>query len=78
MPAVQVLVPAPGGHVNTTAEDVADIPKVGDLLGVSAAAAWRMAAMPGFPAPVRLLPGGGRVWRTEDVREWADEHHYRT
>ena len=54
-------------------EDLVGVAEAAELLGVSRQQVHRLARRPDFPAPVAQLKAG-KIWRREDVEQWAQEH----
>lgn len=44
--------------------------EIAHYLGVSRQRVTQLASRPDFPAPTAVL-ASGKVWRTEDIEEWA-------
>ena len=59
-----------------TLPDVADVHAVADILGATLTAARRATTTPGFPKWLRTIGNDTPVWQLEDVRAWAEEHHW--
>lgn len=53
--------------------ELVGVTEIAELLGVAKISAKRYAARDDFAKPVAVL-AGGRVWRAEDVLEWAEKH----
>lgn len=51
--------------------DLVAISEAAEIMGVSRQRAQLLANRPGFPAPVALIRGTGRVWRRGDVELFA-------
>ena len=62
--------------MTVTPADVADVHGIADLLGATVPAARRATRIPGFPGWLRKVGNDTPVWRMEDVRAWAEEHHW--
>ncbi len=53
-------------------EDLVGITEIASLLGVAKVTAKRYAARDDFPEPEGRLAGRIRVWREQDVLDWAE------
>lgn len=53
--------------------DLMGAAEIGRLLGVSRQRVQQLVNTTGFPEPAAVLDMG-KVWHTDDVRRWADEH----
>jgi predicted DNA-binding transcriptional regulator AlpA len=60
------------GFLGVAPEDLVGITELATLLGVAKVTAKRYASRDDFPEPVGRLAGRIRVWREQDVLEWAD------
>ena len=54
-----------------TPEELVGMEEIAELLGVAKISAKRYATREDFPGPAAVL-AGGRVWRRQDVLEWAE------
>jgi predicted DNA-binding transcriptional regulator AlpA len=64
--------PAPGlAFLDVSPDELAGMDEIAQLLGVAKVTAKRYAARDDFPEPLGRL-AGGRVWKREDVIEWAE------
>ena len=52
-------------------DEIVALSEIAVMLGVTRRTVQRYMDRPDFPAPLGVLAGGRRVWRKDDVAEWA-------